>query len=513
MRHGVRRLGMILSLLAPSAARAQLPPVGVPPGVVRFEVDGGFDIWDHRFVEGNSQPLGAALTTQSLGSTQIPALGSTEEQIREITGLAQYQLSLGGLTADLIADRGTAMFGLSLGVTRSLAIFGRIPLVRARVQSALDLDPTSANAGLTPDVSEQDAFFQQFDGAISTLSGRLAAGAYDADPALRALAEATLADGGALRDNLFLLLADPESSSPFVPIASSEAGSAITGQVVSLQTTLAGNLGVTGFSAAPVLPAEAATEDDIRFLLEDPTGPVGISTGESIVTFRGDAEAGASYTLVDRWDQETKRGGFRAAVEGLVRFPTGERARSDRIMALGTGDGQTDVEVRGTVDLGSGPWGARLEAGYNRQLEADFADRVASPDEPLAGVDRLANVRRDPGDVVRLAVRPFFRIARTFALIGALEYQSRGQDDVTYLNDAAAIPGVDASVLAEGTDAQATLLSLGVTYSNPGALRPGGRGLPVDAAWTYERVLSASSGIVPDVHRLRGLFRVYIGVF
>jgi hypothetical protein len=504
---------MILALLAPSAARAQLPPVGVPPGVVRVEVDGGFDIWDDRFVNGRSEPLGAALTTQSLAGALVPTLGSTEERIRQITGLAQYQLDLGGLRADVLAERGTAMFGLSLGITRSLAIFGRIPLVRARVQPALDLDPTSANAGPAPGVSEQDDFFQQFDGAISTLSTRLAAGTYDADPALRALAEATLADGGVLRDNLFLLLANPETASPFVPTASSDAGAAITGRVTSLQTTLAGSLGVTGFSAAPGLPAEAATADDIRSLLEDPAGPVRIGTGESIVTFRGDAEAGASYTLVDRWDRGVKRGGLRAAVEGLVRFPTGVRARSDRLLALGTGDGQTDVELRGTVDIGSGTWGARLEAGYNRQFAADLAARVASPSESFAGVDRFANVRLDPGDVVTLAVRPFFRIARTFALIGALEHQRRGRDDVSYLSDADVIPGVDASVLAEGTDARATLLSVGVTYSNPGALRPGGRGLPVDAGGTYERVLSASRGIVPDVHRVRGKFRVYIGVF
>jgi hypothetical protein len=509
----VRRLGMILALLAPSVARAQLAPVGVPPGVARVEVDGAFEIWDTEFVEGSEQPLGASLTTPALGSALIPSLAPGEALIRGITGLADYRLNLGALTADVLADRGTAMFGVSLGLTRWLTIFGRMPLVRARVQPTLDLNTTAADAGLAPSAFEQAPFFQEFDNAINTLSAQIAAGAYDGDPAQRALAEATLASGGALRNDLFLLLGDPATASPFLPIASSQAGSAISSRVTALQATLAGSLGIGGFSATPELPSAPATEADLLTFLSDPTGPVALSTEETLVSFRGDAETGASVTLVDGWDREEKRGGLRAAVEALVRLPTGSTARTDRLFALGTGDGQTDVEVRGTVDVGTGPWGARLEAGYNRQLAANFVDRVAAPSEPLAGRDRVTNVRRDPGDVVTLAVRPFFRLARTFALIGALEHQSRGLDEVTYVSPADSIPGVDPSVLAQGTDTRATYLAVGVTYSNPGARSPGGQGLPVDAGWTYERVLSASRGIVPDVHRIRARLRLYWGIF
>jgi hypothetical protein len=110
-------------------------------------------------------------------------------------------------------------------------------------------------------------------------------------------------------------------------------------------------------------------------------------------------------------------------------------------------------------------------------------------------------------------VRPFFRLARTIALIGSVERWSKGEDAFEYRSAADAIPGVDASVLAQETDASATLLSVGVTYSNPGALRPGGTGLPVDAGWTYERIVSASGGIVPDTHRIRARLRVYFDVW
>ncbi len=109
------------------------------------------------------------------------------------------------------------------------------------------------------------------------------------------------------------------------------------------------------------------------------------------------------------------------------------------------------------------------------------------------------------------AVRPFFRLARTFALIGSLERWSKGQDAAEFAGTV--LPGVDPSVMTLETDASATVVSFGVTYSNPGALRPGGTGLPVDAGWTYERIVSASGGIVPDVHRIRSRVRLYFDIW
>ncbi len=512
MGYGARCLGVIVCLAAPSVARAQLAPVGVPPGVLRFEVDGAFDSWDQRFRDGNKEGLAADLSGD-LNSDLLPILAPYDAIVQRVTGLDGFRLNLGALTADAQADVSAAVLGLSLGVTRSIAVFGRLPLARTRVQTDLDLDAASANAGLNPGTTVQDPFFTEFDAALTTLEAQIAAGAYDGDPARRALADATLAQGDALFGDLFTLLGDPTTASPFVPTGGSDAGSAIAARIAALQTTLATDLGVGGFSTGPALPAAPATTDDVESVITDPAGPIGIQTGESEVTFRGDAEAGLALTFADRWDRDGRRGGFRAAAEGLVRFPSGVRARTDRLLAIGTGDGQTDVEIRGVVDLGAGNIGVRLEGGYNRQLAGDVVERVAPPTQPFPARSLLRSVRLDPGDVTTLALRPFFRLARTFALIGSIEHWSKGQDAVEYRTEADAIPGVDASVLAQETDASATLLSIGVTYSNPGALRPGGTGLPVDAGWTYERIVSASGGVVPDTHRIRARFRLYFGLW
>jgi hypothetical protein len=509
-----RRLAVLACLLVPSAVRAQLAPVGVPAGVVRVDLDGSMDIWDHRWRDGTREPLATGLSSPALGSDVLPNLADADARIGRITGLSGYRLNLGVLASDAQSEDTRGYLGAAIGITRAITIFGRIPLVRVRTEIHYDVQPSAtADAGVNPGSSSQLTFFDEFNTSLASLSARITAGDFDGDPALKARAQSTLAAGTALQTDLFGLLADPNTASPYVPVATSAAGQAITATVASLQTTLATDFGISGFTTGPALPTALTTTDDFLAVLRDPAGPLGLRPGSSKLTFRGDAEAGLALTLVDHWDRGRSRGGFRTAVEGLVRFPTGQLARPDRVLGLGTGDGQTDVELRATTDLGAGRWGLRAEGTYNRQLAADYVLRVAPPTQPLAGIDLLSAVHRDPGDITSLAVRPFYRLAPTLALQGSATYWSRGEDKVSYLTAADEIPGVDASVLAQDSKATATTLGFGITYSNSGALRPGGRGLPVDASWSYERVVRTTGGIVPDRHAMRARFRVYFQLF
>jgi hypothetical protein len=505
---------VIACLLLPSALRAQLPAVGVPRGVVRVEFDGAMNIWDHRWLDGERQPLGADLTSPALGSDLIPTLAAADALVGGIIGVSGYRLNLGSLTGDAQQEDTRGNFGLALGLTSRLTVFGRMPLVQVRTETHYSLTATAgADAGLNPGTAAEEGFFQQFDASLTSLEARISGGDFDSDPALKAQAQATLATGTALRDDLFGLLGDAVTAAPFVPIATSPAGQAITSRVTALQTALSNDFGVPGFTATPGLPDALATSDQFLNQVGDFSGPLALRPGGSKLTFRGDAEAGLAFTLADRWDRAGHRGGFRTAVEGLVRFPTGRLARPDRVLGLGTGDGQTDLEARITTDLGAGRWGLRAEGMYTRQLAADYILRVAPPTQPLAGIDLLSAVHRDPGDIVSLAVRPFFRLAPSFALQGHATYWSRGADEVSYLTVDDEIPGVDAAVVAQDSKATATTLGFGITYSSLGRLRPGGHGLPVDASWSYERVVRATGGIVPDRHAMRARLRVYFGLF
>ena len=386
MGYGARCLGVLVCLVAPlvapRTASAQLAPVGVPPGVVRIEVDGTFDTWDHVFRDGNREPLGSAFSTSALGSDLLPSLATYDTLIGRVTGIGDYRLNLGSVTGDAHADVTSAKVGLALGVFKGVTVFGRLPLTRARMQTTLDVG-ADGNAGPNPGAAAQQPFFEELGGALTTLESQIAAGAYDADPASRALAEATLTQGTQLFADLFTLLGDPATASPFIPTGSSEAGVALDSRLDGLQTTLESSLGVGGFAARPSLPAEPATTGDVAAYIGNPFGPIGVQPGDEVINFRGDAETGLAVTLADRWDRDGKRGGFRAAAEGLVRLPTGRSARNDRLLAIGTGDGQIDVEVRGVVDLGSGNIGVRLEGGYSRQLAFDVVDAVAPPGDPF----------------------------------------------------------------------------------------------------------------------------------
>jgi hypothetical protein len=506
--HCVWRLGVVACLIIPVRAGAQLAPVGVPGGTLRVELEGSLATFDRQFRNGERESYGATLTSPALGSDLLPLLADADQRIARIINSPGYRLNLGTLTTDALADVGTGFFGLGVGVTNGITIFGRIPLVRSRVQTTTGLNSTGADAGLNPGQAAQQPFFDNFDVAIATLNGKLAAGDYNADPNTRALAEATLAQATALRADLFGLLADPSTASPVAPVSNSTTGAAVLARIAALQTTFASSLNVPGFDAAPQLAAAPLGPDGLRQVL---TSSLALRTDETPVSFRGDAEVGAALTLVDRWDRGSRRGGFRTAISGLVRLPTGVRERSDRPLDLGTGEGQTDIQVDLITDVGSGIVGARLAGSYVRQLPSDVQLRVAAPGT-LVGPERLAFVRRDPGDIIAINVQPFIRLARTFALQLGLQHWSRKVDQVSYRSPADALPGVDPSILAE-TAANATVFSAGMSYSNPGRLGRGGAGLPIDAGWSYERVIRSGSGTVPNVHRVRGSFRVYFGLW
>jgi hypothetical protein len=508
-----RRLAVLCCLLAPPAAYAQLAPVGVPAGMLRVDLDGTMEIWDHRWLDGTREPLGTDLSSSALGSDLLPFLTDADARLARITGQPGYRLNLGALTTDAQVENVRGFLGLAYGLSRKITVFGRLPLVRVQVETHVALDSASGDAGANPGPDAQVTFFQQLDASLAALGGRIAAGDFDGDPSLKARAQSTLDAATSLRADLFGLLADPASAAPFVPTVASAAGTAVEARVTDLQSTLATDFGIAGFTAAPALPAERVGSEEFANFLGDPSGPIATRPGGYKLTFRGDAEAGVALTLVDHWDRGGHAGGVRTAVEALVRFPTGSVAQPDRLISLGTGDGQTDVELRATADLGAGRWGVRAEGSYNRQLAADYLLRVAPLTQPLAGIDRLAALHRDPGDVVSIAVSPIFRLTQTLAVQGTAMHWSRGADQVSYLTGADSIAGVPSAVVTEDTKAGATIVGIGVTFSSPGRFRPGGNGMPVDASWSYERIVAASGGIVPDPSTMRARLRFYFDPF
>ena len=389
-------------------------------------------------------------------------------------------------------------------------------MVYATARRTATIAGTSGDAGVNPaDPSlgtvvgrgAAESFFSDFDTGLLALSTNLQGGAYDGDPAQRALAEQTLAGATAFRDSLRALVLDAGTASPFLPTATSGAGTTLAGRVTALQATLSNHLGVTSFATPLPLPvATDATFDTLGVLATDPAGDFQYTSfaGQKR-TGLGDAEVGAVLTLADSWDRKA-RGGFRLAVEGLLRLPTGMKVESDAAYPAPVDGGQTDVQVQAAADMGRGNFGVRLAGGYQLQLASTVTRRVAPPGTVMAPLATTADVSLDPGDELFVGVTPFWRLARPLGLLVGVQYRRRSDDAASY--EGAGVPGLDAAVLGEGTGYSTVHLSLGINYSDVGRGVSPAR-MPIDAGWSWDTVIAASGGRVARSTTIRMLVRLY----
>jgi len=508
-RSGRLAAGLLL-LLAAVPVAAQLAPVGVPAGTLRFDIQGMFQSADRRLFQGMTQDYLGDFGSPNFGASQVPYLLTADSLLGAILGQPGYHLNLGAQQAQGELTVGTGTISLALGVTRRLTLFADFPYVATRVQANFKLDSARADAGLNPahptfgDASDQAlaaSFFTNFANAMSILQNQIMGGTYAGNPSLDSLARATYTRGSTLEQQLMTLTNDPSAASPFLPTTASAAGAAIIAKVRGLQDTLANTLGVagSGFNTDPVLASARATESQFQDFATSTSGPLQLfPLGEQLISRLGDMDVGATYTLIDRFDRPGTTGGIRLATTGLLRLPTGLRANPNDPLAVGTGNGRYELGLSGDLDLGAGRWGTRLSGGYLLRLASLRVLRVTPLAAPYSVATNLTNVRFNAGDILDLEARPFFRLERNLAIHATVGYTRTGADNASYYTAADAIPGVPASVLANPSS---TSISLGggVSYVGRSAheCEEGHPcGWPIDAAWNYSTVVSATGGRV-----------------
>lgn len=508
-------VALLFAGLAPAAA--QLPPLGVPRGAVRFDLGGTFNDYNERYRAGTRENLAAEYATPTAGSSLFQGYATAEARLLAAVGSAT-PLLLGRTSAYAEVNVGTATIGAAVGLTNRLTVFANLPLVRVRTQSVVTLDSLTGNAGVNPadpvfgtsgGQAQTQAFFSDFDAAMTALNQRIQSGAYDATPAVKQLAQQTLARGLQLRGDLFATMADPATALPYLPTPGSPTGTALTGTISSLQGTLAGPLGIPGFASQPALPARRMSQFEFDRLAASPFGDVrGRINGDTATFQPGDAELGAVYTAIDRWDRGGGRGGLRLALRGSVRLPTGKLPRDGLFFDPGSGTGSVVVEGGAVADVGRGPLGLRLTGSYAVAMAGTGVRRVAPPTDPLPFYDTRRDIEYTPGSTVFLEVRPFIRLNRDAALQAVASHWRQATASAAYAGDP--LEGVDPSVLALETAADRSILGVGVTYANLGRLIPGGSGLPVDGLWTFSRVLASDDGRVPASQVMQVQFRAYL---
>ena len=503
------------ALGTPSRAVAQLPSLTAPRGALRIELRGAFEPTSNVWIDGTKRPLDALISpTGVLDATTTPLVGEVGARLSSILGTNVQGGVLGNITTVAEWQRGTGTIGLALGITPRITVYGNIPIVSRRTQLAFTPDVAGATLGINPadpsigtsgGVAQTASFFAAYDAALAELSTRIANGDYANDPARLTLAQQTLAQSPALRDQLFVLLADPDLSSPLLPTAASDAGLALLQRVASERSVFADQLGIA-FDGTPALPGSGITGDEFDALLAAPTA-YGFSRPNTAPRVSlGDVEFGLVVAAMQR---ATATGRFAVWGRAGVRLPTGEAPATTGLLDQGGGDHQLDVEVAGVMEVASRRIGLRGEVAYTRQLAGAVQTRIGSPLTALLPARFLAAVDRDPGDIVSVSVQPYFQLATHLAITAFGQYVRRGADVSTYVEGQVPIAGADIAELARNTAATAVRAGAGLSYVHDGVGRDGIAKMPVEASLSIERTITSSKGIVPSPLTSRVMFRVY----
>ena len=493
----------LLTLNLASTASGQLPFLTAPGGTLRIELGGHFLPTDEEFADGTRRRLGSPIQAAD-------ALGAgVTGRLAEILGRPAAPISLGTISANVAHQRSEGILGLAVGVTSRLTVSARLPIVSTRTESRLEFEADGSNYGVNPAIEgnvASEQWLAQFGAALATLRERRDAGEYNDDPTRLALANQVLASAPQWHTSVTDLLVGDQRAL-VLPLASSADGTGLLDQATTFRDQLSQELGVAAPGGTPALPTEAMSQAAFNGLRENPDGLGWGPVEEQPITSLGDVELRATWALFSRSNPE-RNSWLGAWVSGGATLPTGTPPRADRLRDIGSGDGQLDIIASGVVETGRGRFGIRAEAEYRVQQPGERTARVGLRDQYILPASAEAVLEWNPGEVLSVTARPFFRIADRLALTGSLTWWSRSADEWKPLADFSGDP-VAVSQMGEGTKASALIWGAGIGYIHDGSHVDGVRRMPVEAGLAIERVASSGSGLVAAPLTTRVWFRVY----
>ena len=508
-------------------ATAQYPDARVSPrGALRIGFEPTYLTYDHRFgPNGESELLGADLTSDSAGADLLPSVLWTQTAVRNVTANSAYRLSIGSVQTTLDADIRGLAFNFRLGLTDRLTLTASLPFVTARIQADVVVDSTGANAGLNPGSALAGVAGAAL--AIQTLLSELQSGAALVNDEIMAgsygCPTSALCDQARdLVTRTFQLAAElgaltgftatgPLSGgvAPYVPLQSSAEGQAILAAIQSIAAELQ-SFNATPPSASLPLPMDPAGVETFQSILTADEFGYRATAGIEFIKHRqrlGDAELGFRWGAV-------QRPSLRAVLLGKVRLPTGKIDEPDHFIDLATGDRQTDL-VGGleAVWLPGTAVAVAVRASYTAQLGDELVRRVTAPDQPIALANDRKVVQRNLGDVFRFAIYPSVRLTEGFTAYGSAAYFRKQQD--RFGPEIPCPPSSDPCIprplpLNDETAMRTWSFGGGIHYHSVGRT---GNTLPIQAGIDYRAAFSGSGGLTPKDVRLNLYLRLYKRVF
>lgn len=496
-----------------------------------------FETFDERFLPGGeTEPLGARLTTDALGALYFPSLGPTEAAVRDLVPGGIFEASLG--SSRLLASTSINSFrvGVEWGLTHRLSLIAAVPLVRTRSEVQLEVHgATGGTVGVNPALLDSElallnqAALNEQELAVGTLEDLIthctSAGASDSRcPTVQAnlgSLQSLVTDASAAA------LASAElfgPAAPFAPIASSATGQAISARLDAVAAGFASwpSLGLPMFPGA-VFPGASVPigSRDAQLVLTDPAFGIGIDSLVTRTKFGlGDVEVAFRLLLIDTPGRERRLSpgvGLRMALVAGARIGTGAPPDVDQPFDPGTGDGQHDLMGAANIDLilGNRFW-TTFTGRYVRQLKDELPMRVWPRTAALAPLSSLADVERDLGDVIEFEVAPRFVLGRYVSVGARYAYRDKQEDTHEFASEGGIQPPAafqSASVLDTGTAYTEQELGVGFTFSTVSAAARGLSRLPLEISYQHVESLSAEGGYLPKRSRDEIRLRLYLRLF
>lgn len=523
--HRLLTAAFAVSLLV-SIARAQGSPwfgedaLVLSRGMVRLGIAPTWTRFDQRYrADGESEPLAADLSAESLDATRLSMLEPVRERLEALGPTPDIAVTLGRLRVDHDASIFSVPLSAEIGIGARLSFGVMVPIVRTLSGIVLSPNPSvnEGNIGINPALDSDDARAQneallaQFASAVGALEALIAACADPGNPDPRC-DQARTPEAGELADDASAFadgIGDlySETGSPFVPVSNSPFDVVIRNRIASFAQSFAG-FDIDDITSTGPAGATVAGLADLRRILTDPAfglnaQPIATRTRTRI----GDVEVGAMLQLVNtvRRDSLQRYGsGVRAAVGATFRLGTGRADDPDDFVDIPTGDGQHDVELRTQWDL---LVGHRFALGFGGRYVLQLADRetvrITEPHQPFAAYWRRHDVDRNLGDVVdvqvtpRLAFGSFFSVMAQYRMRRKAEDRHMGIFDVA--NDLGEPVTLDASILDVETEQREDRVSIGLGYSTLTSVARKRARIPIEIFLQYGESIRGSGGKTPKV--------------
>jgi hypothetical protein len=514
----------------------------VPAGTIRLRVANVWTRYDQRFAAGSGvTPLGADLSTDALGATQLPLLQPVESSLRTLAGDPALRLSLGRLDVRADARIVTTPVALEYGLTRRLSIGILVPIVQTRrtVQLSVNQDPTvAANVGWVNSSARASAaaangsVVTALQSAADTLGKLLAAcpsnpSAPGCAPVNANRAGATAARTQALQyAGAVQTLGTSAATALLAPRASSSLAAQIDAQRVAINLQLQQYLGAGAGASTAVFTAptdfsyvDLQGRNGVPGLLQSSLGGGldSLHTTERIGV--GDIAVGAQYMLFDRFQRDTlplRALQARMAVGASVRFATSVSDSARNLVDIPTGQG-AGVELRSALDLITGRLGGTIAARYVKSFARTVSAPLLGDPEAAYPFPLFGPRQRTAGDVVDLDLTPRYLLSPTFALDGHYGFERVGAATygaATLPDPCAACALAPSTSVATGSAHMAQRLGFGARYSTVDAYARGQARYPVEVSFSHMETITGDAG-VPKLSRdeiqLRLFYRLFGG--